>query len=115
MKKCALSGCERQALADPQAQGCCILHAPWDGKDLSAFQAAIDEIIQNAPANNNICDFSGCYFPKDYDCKDLEKALKFNCQFIRVHFYNEVRFGQVEFSWDANFSLAKFHSNAYFW
>jgi hypothetical protein len=48
MKQCALFDADRPALADPQAQGYCILHAPWDGKDLSAFQAAIDEIIKKA-------------------------------------------------------------------
>jgi hypothetical protein len=78
MKHCALLSCGRPALADPQAQGYCILHAPWDGKDLSAFQAAIDEIIkESARKKAKFVTFRTVISPPSYDCQNLERAFKF--------------------------------------
>jgi hypothetical protein len=104
MKQCALLSCGRPALADPRAKGFCILHAPWDGKDLSAFQAAIDEIIEKARQGSGVCNFSHCYFPRSYDCRNLKKAFEFNCYFYEAKFFG-----------DANFVGAKFSRDAYFW
>jgi uncharacterized protein YjbI with pentapeptide repeats len=108
MKQCALLSCGRPALADPQAQGYCILHAPWDGKDLSAFQAAIDEIIEKARQGSGVCDFSHCYFPSNYDCRDLEQAFEFHCNFYGSKFAGYADFNQVKFSGGAIFWKAEF-------
>jgi uncharacterized protein YjbI with pentapeptide repeats len=108
MKHCALLSCGRPALADPQAQGYCILHAPWDGKDLSAFQAAIDEIIEKARQGSGVCDFSHCYFPVNYDCRDLEQAFEFHCNFYGSKFAGYADFNQVKFSEGAIFWKAEF-------
>jgi uncharacterized protein YjbI with pentapeptide repeats len=106
MKQCALQEfeCHRPALDDPQAQGYCILHAPWDGKDLSAFQAAIDEIIKEAREGSGVCDFSHCYFPPSYDCWNLKQAFEFSCNFTGA-----------QFAGDADFRGAEFSEDAYFW
>jgi uncharacterized protein YjbI with pentapeptide repeats len=124
MKHCALLSCGRPALADPQAQGYCILHAPWDGKDLSAFQAAIDEIIEKARQGSGVCDFSHCYFPPNYDCQNLKRAFKFSCNFTGAQFAGEANFWGAKFLndvnfWRASFSVAtfreaEFSGNAYF-
>jgi uncharacterized protein YjbI with pentapeptide repeats len=121
MKQCALLDyqlglprCQRPALADPQAQGFCILHAPWDGKDLSAFQAAIDEIIEKARQGNGVCDFSHCYFPPSYDCQNLKRAFKFSCNFTGAQFAGDANFWGAEFSEDTYFWEAKFFGEAYF-
>jgi len=113
MKHCALLSCGRPALADPQAQGYCILHAPWDGKDLSAFQAAIDEIIEKARQGSGICNFSHCYFPSNYDCRNLKKAFEFNCYFYEAKFSGNAVFEKADF-WNADFSNAKFYGEAIF-
>jgi uncharacterized protein YjbI with pentapeptide repeats len=115
MKQCALQEfeCHRPALADPQAQGYCILHAPWDGKDLSAFQAAIDEIIEKARQGSGICNFSCCYFPSNYDCRNLKKAFEFNCYFYEAKFSGNAGFWEADF-WNADFSRAKFYGEAIF-
>jgi uncharacterized protein YjbI with pentapeptide repeats len=114
MKHCALLSCGRPALADPQAQGYCILHAPWDGKDLSAFQAAIDEIIEKAREGSGICNFSHCYFPRSYDCRNLKQAFEFSCDFGGAQFAGEANFWRAEFSGKANFWGAKFSRDADF-
>jgi uncharacterized protein YjbI with pentapeptide repeats len=120
MKQCALLDyqlglprCQRPALADPQAQGFCILHAPWDGKDLSAFQAAIDEIIEKARQGSGVCNFSHCYFPSNYDCRNLKKAFEFNCYFYEAKFSGNAVFEKADF-WNADFSNAKFYGEAIF-
>jgi uncharacterized protein YjbI with pentapeptide repeats len=113
MKHCALLSCGRPALADPQAQGYCILHAPWDGKDLSAFQAAIDEIIEKARQGSGVCNFSHCYFPSNYDCRNLKKAFEFNCYFYEAKFSGNAVFEKADF-WNADFSNAKFYGEAIF-
>jgi uncharacterized protein YjbI with pentapeptide repeats len=117
MKQCALQEfeCHRPALADPQAQGYCILHAPWDGKDLSAFQAAIDEIIKEAQEESQVCHFSFCYFPPSYDCQNLKRAFKFSCNFTGAQFAGDANFWGAEFSEDTYFLEAKFSGDAYFW
>jgi uncharacterized protein YjbI with pentapeptide repeats len=114
MKHCALLSCGRPALADPQAQGYCILHAPWDGKDLSAFQAAIDEIIEKARQGSGVCNFSHCYFPRSYDCRNLKQAFEFSCDFGGAQFAGEANFWRAEFSGKANFWGAKFSRDADF-
>jgi uncharacterized protein YjbI with pentapeptide repeats len=116
MKQCALQKfeCHRPALADPQAQGYCILHAPWDGKDLSAFQAAIDEIIKEAQEESQVCHFSFCYFPPSYDCQNLKRAFKFSCNFTGAQFAGDANFWGAEFSEDTYFWEAKFFREAYF-
>ncbi len=114
MKQCALSGCHRPALDDPQAQGYCILHAPWDGKDLSAFQAAIEEIIQEAQQGSGVCDFSHCYFPSNYNCANLRDALEFNCNFAEAEFSGSSIFSEAKFSERAFFRKAKFFGDANF-
>jgi uncharacterized protein YjbI with pentapeptide repeats len=114
MKQCALLGCQRPALADPQAQGFCILHAPWDGKDLSAFQAAIDEIIKEAREGSGTCDFWRCYFPPSYDCQNLEEAFKFNCDFMETKFSGYANFMRAVFSGYADFMEAEFYEYADF-
>jgi hypothetical protein len=116
MKQCALQEfeCHRPALADPQAQGYCILHAPWDGKDLSAFQAAIDEIIKEAQEESQVCHFSFCYFPPSYDCQNLKRAFKFSCNFTGAQFAGDANFWGAEFSEDTYFLEAKFSGEAYF-
>jgi uncharacterized protein YjbI with pentapeptide repeats len=115
MKQCALPRCQRPALDDPQAQGFCILHALWDGKDLSAFQAAIDEIIEKARQGSGVCDFSHCYFPPSYDCQNLKRAFKFSCNFTGAQFAGDANFWGAEFSEDTYFLEAKFSGDAYFW
>jgi hypothetical protein len=122
MKQCALLGlpiglprCQRPALDDPQAKGFCILHAPWDGKDLSAFQAAIDEIIEKAREGNGVCDFSHCYFPPSYNCWNLKQAFEFSCNFTGAQFAGEADFGGAKFSGDADFWGAEFSGDANFW
>jgi uncharacterized protein YjbI with pentapeptide repeats len=114
MKHCALLSCGRPALADPQAQGYCILHAPWDGKDLSAFQAAIDEIIEKARQGSGVCDFSRSYFPRSYDCRNLKQAFEFSCDFTGAQFAGDANFREAEFSGKADFWGAKFSGGAYF-
>jgi uncharacterized protein YjbI with pentapeptide repeats len=114
MKQCALLGCQRPALADPQAKGFCILHAPWDGKDLSAFQTAIDEIIKEAREGSGICDFSHCYFPVNYDCRSLKQAFKFSCIFKGSKFAGDTFFVAVEFAGGAFFLAAEFSGYAAF-
>jgi uncharacterized protein YjbI with pentapeptide repeats len=114
MKHCALLSCGRPALADPQAQGYCILHAPWDGKDLSAFQAAIDEIIKEAREGSGTCDFWHCYFPPSYDCQNLEEAFKFNCDFMETKFSGYANFMRAVFSGYADFMEAEFYEYADF-
>jgi hypothetical protein len=116
MKQCALQEfeCHRPALADPQAQGYCILHAPWDGKDLSAFQAAIDEIIEKARQGSGVCDFSHCYFPPSYDCQNLKRAFKFSCNFTGAQFVGDANFVEAKFCGNTHFKEAEFRQRADF-
>lgn len=82
---------------------------------MNKFQKAIEEIIQEAPNNQNTCDFSGCYFPPNYDCFNLIDALvKFDCCFYRSTFFGEANFTEFSFYGKANFGKAIFSKKADF-
>ncbi len=88
------------------------MHAPWPEKDLNAFQSAIDEIIRDAPAHGNVCNFSHCYFPQNYDCENLRGAFEYNCSFLRATFYGSVDLVGVKLSGRTSFWQAKFYGDA---
>ena len=112
---CAIENCKLTCLTEEGAEGKCILHAPLKDKDINEFQDAIDHIVEQAPKNNDRCDFSKCFFPQDYQVNaGLKKAFQFGLNFISATFSGDANFSSANFSGDAYFSSATFEGYSYF-